>query len=78
MIVKEFKYGIFGMPKLCDITFQSGDTLNINYIDPNGVEHDLVITAQNLVVMVSHQQTEAAMILRPSAESGVQFLQPSK
>ena len=78
MIVSEFKCGIVGMPKRCDIALYSGDTLNISYKDPTGKEHDLNITAQHLVLMISHQQSQAAMILRPSATGGVQFLQPEK
>lgn len=71
MVVNEYKYGIIGMARKCDIVLHSGDTVNIEYTDPSGKKHNLVVDAQHLVLMVHHEQSQAAMIIRPSV--GVQF-----
>jgi hypothetical protein len=74
MIVNEYKYGIIGMARKCDIVLQSGDHLNIEYVDAWGKKHSLTVDAQHLVLMVSHEQSGAAMIMRPSV--GVQYNPP--
>jgi hypothetical protein len=75
MIVSEYKYGRIGPARKCDIVLHSGDHLNVVYTDPQGKVHTLNIDAQHLVLMVSHVESNAAMILRPSV--GVQFNQPT-
>jgi len=62
--------------KNATVSLESGDTISVAYTDPNGKPHILNITAQHLVLIVVHEQTDAAMIMRPSV--GVQFNQPSK
>lgn len=58
------------------VTLGSGDTISVAYTDPHGKSHTLNITAQHLVLMVVHEQTDAAMIMRPTV--GVQMVAPSK
>jgi len=48
----------------------------VSYTDPHGKFHLLNITAQHLVLMVSHEQTDAALIFRPAV--GVQYIAPTK
>lgn len=58
------------------VALNSGDTLSVGYTDPHGKFHLLNISAQHLVLMVAHEQTEAAMVFRPAV--GVQYVPPSK
>lgn len=58
------------------VTMQSGDSLSVGYVDSNGNTHILNINAQHLVLMVSHEQTDATMIFRPAV--GVQYIAPTK
>jgi len=54
------------------VLMESGDHLTVGYIDPRGKFHSINITAQHLVFLATHEQSEAAMIIRPSV--GVQFV----
>ncbi len=74
MVVNEYKYGIIGMARKCDIVLHSGDHLNIEYTDSHGKKYTLTVDAQHLVLMVSHEQSQAAMIFRPAV--GVSFNPP--
>jgi len=58
------------------VVMESGDHLSIMYTDPHGKSHTINVSAQHLVLMVSHEQTDAALIFRPAV--GVQFSPPSK
>ena len=73
MIVNEYKYGIIGMARKCDIVLHNGDHLNIKYVDPNGKAISLTVDTQHLVMLVAHEQSQAAMIIRPG---GVQYNPP--
>lgn len=59
-----FKEGVHNGRVILD----SGDTLSVCYTDPRGTVHIFNITAQHLVMMVSHEETESAMICRPSSK----------
>lgn len=78
MKVSEYKYGIIGAARRCDIEMFSGDSVMLTYKDPHGKEHTLNITTQHLVMFAEHEQSGAAMIMRPSIPTGVQYLPPSK
>ena len=54
------------------VLMKSGDHLSVGYIDPKGSFHNFNISAQHLVFLVTHEQSEATMLIRPS--SGVQFV----
>ena len=58
------------------VVMESGDSLSVGYTDPHGKFHTININVQHLVMIVSHEQSEAAMIFRPAV--GVQFVPPSK
>lgn len=62
------------------VRMNSQDHLSVAYVDPRGTEHIFNISAQNLVFMVVHEKTEAAILCRPSAPTGngVEFVQPTK
>lgn len=55
------------------VALNSGDTLSVCYTDPHGKCHLLNITAQHLVLMVTHEESKSAMVCRPAV--GVQFVQ---
>jgi lipocalin len=58
------------------IELKSGDHLAVAYKDPYTSEyHVLNISAQHLVFLVTHEQTEATMMIR---HSGVQYVGPVK
>ena len=54
------------------VALRSGDHLTITYKDPAGKTHSLIVSAQHLVLMVEHVETQSAMIFRPSVP--VQFI----
>jgi hypothetical protein len=58
------------------VTMNSGDHLSVGYTDPNGKFHIFDISAQHLVFLVSHRESEATMLIRPSV--GVQYVEPPK
>lgn len=58
------------------VTMESGDSLSVAYTDPHGKIHVFNILAQHLVFLVTHEQTEAAMICRPAV--GVQYIEPTR
>lgn len=62
---------IEGVPN-ASIIMESGDHLSIGYTDPNGKFHVFNITAQYMVFMACHEQTESAMLIRPS--KGLEFV----
>lgn len=55
------------------VLMKSGDHLSVGYIDPRGVFHSFNISAQHLVFLASHEQSEATLLIRPS---GVQYVAP--
>lgn len=58
-----------------NIEMESGDHLSVSYKNPRTGEYDVFnISAQHLVFLVTHEQTEATMLLRPS--TGVQYVPP--
>jgi hypothetical protein len=65
-----------GVPTKATVKLFNGDSLSVAYTDLHGNEHILNITAQHLVLVVSHGQTDAAMIFRPAAP--VTFVPPTK
>ncbi len=69
----EFKSPIMNVNGVGNATvlMQSGDHLSVGYIDPRGVFHNINISAQHLVFLATHEQTEATLLIRPS---GVQFV----
>jgi hypothetical protein len=58
------------------VLMKSGDRLSVGYTDTNGKFHTFNIAAQNLVFLVSHQESEAAMLIRPSV--GIQYIEPDR
>lgn len=58
------------------VIMESGDNLSVAYTDPNGKSHVFNISAQHLVFLVTHEQTEATMMCRPAI--GVQYVEPSR
>ena len=57
------------------IKMDNQDTLTIEYRDPAGKTHTINITTQHFVVFIGHEESDAAMLIRPSV--GVQFIEPS-
>lgn len=53
------------------VLMKSGDHLSVAYIDPRGVVNTINISAQHLIFLATHEQSEATMLVRPS---GVQFV----
>lgn len=59
------------------VEIKSGDHLSVAYKDPHTGQFNVFnITAQHLVFLVTHEQTEATMMIRPSV--GVQFVPGAK
>ena len=58
------------------VTMSSGDHLSVGYKDPVGRWNTFVISAQHMIFLATHEQSEACMLIRPSA--GVQYVPPSK
>jgi hypothetical protein len=58
------------------VLMKSGDHLSVGYICPHGKFHSFNISAQHLVFLATHEQSEATMIIRPSV--GVQFVEGVK
>jgi hypothetical protein len=58
------------------VELASGDHLSVGYKDPAGKWHEVIISAQHLVLLINHTETDAAMIIRPGA--GIQYIAPSK
>jgi hypothetical protein len=58
------------------VLLKSGDHISVGYIDPNGRFNCFNLSAQHLVFLVSHQETEATMLCRPAV--GVQFVEGTK
>lgn len=73
----EFKSTIMNVngPGNATVLMQSGDHLSVGYIDPRGVFHNFNISAAHLIFLVTHEQSEAALLVRPS---GVQIVPASK
>jgi hypothetical protein len=53
------------------IRLDSGDTVSIAYTSHDGKTNIINVTAQHLVLMAVHEQTEKAIICRPSGVSTV-------
>ena len=59
------------------VEMKSGDHLSVAYKDPHtGEFHVFNVSAQHLVFLVTHEQSEATMMIRPSV--GVQYVGPAK
>lgn len=59
------------------IELESGDHLEVYYKDPNGKESTLSISSQHLVLLINHNETNAAMLIRPGVRAP-QFLEGEK
>lgn len=58
------------------VLLKTGESISVGYIDPKGHFHSFNVMAQHLVFMVTHEETEATMICRPS--TGIQYVEPAK
>lgn len=58
------------------IILKSGDHLSVGYLNPDGKFDIFDISAQHLVFLVSHRESEATILIRPSV--GVQYVEPPK
>lgn len=58
------------------VTMSSGDHISIGYTNSAGVWNCFNISAQHLVFLAAHEQSEACMMIRPS--TGVQYIAPAK
>lgn len=65
---------LFGMPTKATITLYSGDHLLVEYTDPNGARNSITIDVQHLVMIAAHEQSQSALIIRPS--TGCTYSQP--
>jgi len=70
MEFKSYQGNVDGVAN-ASVLMASGDHLSVGYIDPRGVFQNFNISAQHLIFLVTHEQSEATMMLRPS---GVQFV----
>lgn len=76
MDIKSYKGNINGAEN-ATVELKSGDHLSVAYKDPHSGQFNVFnITAQHLVFLVTHEQTEATMMIRPSV--GVQYVEPAK
>lgn len=48
------------------VMMKSGDHLTVGYIDPQGRFNSFVISAQHLVFLATHSESEATMLIRPA------------
>lgn len=72
MDFKSYKGDVDGAEN-ATVTMKSGDHLTVGYIDPRGIFHSINISAQHLIFLASHEQSEATLLIRPS---GVQYVPP--
>jgi len=56
------------------VMMESGDHLTVGYRTPRGEFHTFCISAQHLIFMATHEQSEATIFIRPSL--GVQYVPP--
>lgn len=71
MIIKP-NHAFIGMPTMATIELFSGDHVSITYKKPNGEYEVFSVSAQHLVFMATHEQSNNTIISRPGGVSIVE------
>lgn len=50
-----------------NVDLKSGEVLRVSYTAPNGKTHVIDISASHMVLVASHQGTDAAIVCRPES-----------
>lgn len=53
------------------VRLDSGDSVSVAYKTPDGRDEIITITAQHLVLLATHERTDASIIVRPGGVATV-------